>query len=816
MSRQQSVLKNLTFESRPVRHDCIAEAHKQTFAWALQTTSVGDQDFTATKHNSKLSDWLKAGHGIFWVSGKPGSGKSTLMKFVADDKRTLELLSQWSSPGKAIIASHYFWNAGTTIQKSHQGLLRSLLYEIFRLCPHLIPIGCPDRWSEPEAHAAWPISYLHESLSRVFSAAHLDDLRFCFFIDGLDEHDGDHLQLCQVLRNLADFKNVKLCLSSRPWNVFDDAFGHGPMKICVHDLTKADISNFSRNRLQEHPRWNSVNVGGQGEWLISEISEKAWGVFLWAFLVTKLLRDGLTNRDRFSDLQRRLVSFPSELEDFFAQILDSIEPFYRSKMATTLQIAVAAHEPLHYIMYDWHDKEYDDENYAIQMPITPLNDSEMSEIRECTVSRLESRTHGLLELPEGQEEVTFLHRTVKDFLNTKKVADSLAQKVVPGFQFCSKKCILKAHLACLKSLTDAEFDISETIPLGRVIKEQTGWTPAETWIEEGNISRLVNCMLSYAAVVDAEAFPGDDQDLGMILDEVDNVFSRRITEFHHKSFFRTELVIFGVFNYLRRKLDEDPCFVPTHDHIIVRRLISPTNHLSKDYNHLYQLGIQIFGVLLESGQLVANKVDSGSLTVWSALLRCMISADVRACGRESALLVDLLEYGIIPSLIKQRPNPRAETEDRRSDTSVAWGVYLGFAFRIPPNPAVERLYLGTLEDLLKSGARLSPTAFGITNCIHHNFLDPLAGVSPVKKARHNVFFLTNVADVLLKLVTRLGMDEFKRPIEESVCLMKGRYAKAHTTEMKRRRKADLETEGEDGKGSNNDGAPKPTKTMRRA
>lgn len=54
-------------------------------------------------------------------------------------------------------ARYYFWIAGTTMQKSQEGLLQSLIFEILRQCPKIIPIACPDRWqsrylqfSEPE------------------------------------------------------------------------------------------------------------------------------------------------------------------------------------------------------------------------------------------------------------------------------------------------------------------------------------------------------------------------------------------------------------------------------------------------------------------------------------------------------------------------------------------------------------------------------------------------------------------------------------------------------------------------------------------
>ena len=81
-----------------------------------------------------LGIWLKTDHGIFWTSRKPGSGKSTFIKFVAGEPRTRDLLSQWAGMKPVAIASHYFWSAGNSLQKSAEGLLRALLYDMFRQC----------------------------------------------------------------------------------------------------------------------------------------------------------------------------------------------------------------------------------------------------------------------------------------------------------------------------------------------------------------------------------------------------------------------------------------------------------------------------------------------------------------------------------------------------------------------------------------------------------------------------------------------------------------------------------------------------------
>lgn len=77
--------------------------------------------------------WLRERDNIFRVKGKAGSGKSTLMKFICIHPRTTEHLQAWAGGEKIITAKYFFWNAGTELQRSYNGLMRSLLFDILRL-----------------------------------------------------------------------------------------------------------------------------------------------------------------------------------------------------------------------------------------------------------------------------------------------------------------------------------------------------------------------------------------------------------------------------------------------------------------------------------------------------------------------------------------------------------------------------------------------------------------------------------------------------------------------------------------------------------
>jgi hypothetical protein len=65
--------------------------------------------------------------------------------------------------------------------------------------------------------------------------------RFCLFIDGLDEYHGEHLGLVALLKSLASNLDVKLCVLSRPWNVFRNTFGTETPQLRLEDLSRDDI-----------------------------------------------------------------------------------------------------------------------------------------------------------------------------------------------------------------------------------------------------------------------------------------------------------------------------------------------------------------------------------------------------------------------------------------------------------------------------------------------------------------------------------------------------------------------------------------------
>ena len=100
------LLDSLWFAEIDIRQENIADAHKKTFGW------IFDQSGRAVLPWNNFVAWLENGEGIYWISGKAGSGKSTLMNFLCRDERTKEALKMWSGSKDILMAQFFLWSAG--------------------------------------------------------------------------------------------------------------------------------------------------------------------------------------------------------------------------------------------------------------------------------------------------------------------------------------------------------------------------------------------------------------------------------------------------------------------------------------------------------------------------------------------------------------------------------------------------------------------------------------------------------------------------------------------------------------------------------
>ena len=129
----QRFLETLSYPEIYRRQETVSEAYEKTFQWVYEPNAV---DGSAPRWDS-IVQWFERGHGIYWISGKAGSGKSILMNYICQDSRSLDHLKVWSGTKEVLTPTFFFWNAGTFMEKSTEGLLRSVLYQILKKFPAL-------------------------------------------------------------------------------------------------------------------------------------------------------------------------------------------------------------------------------------------------------------------------------------------------------------------------------------------------------------------------------------------------------------------------------------------------------------------------------------------------------------------------------------------------------------------------------------------------------------------------------------------------------------------------------------------------------
>lgn len=290
-------------------------------------------------------------------------------------------------------------------------------------------------------------------------------VKFCVFIDGLDEYTGgeakyhgSYAELIETLQKLAKSPHFKICVSSRPWTPFEAAFGGSDTQLRLESLTKSDIQRYVQDRFDSNTHFQTLkDRGAPVQALFDEIVARAQGVFLWVYLVGDSLLKGMLHADDISDLQRRLNELPYDLDEYFRRILETIEPVYWDQSVRIFQTSIDADQPLPLLAYEFLDRERTDPKYALTLSPKTYTELTTERTHQQLKDRLNARCKDLLEVVKDPDEtifmkhkVDFLHRTVRDFFrNTTAISDIMRERET--IQFDSLLSLSKIMLSLTKS-----------------------------------------------------------------------------------------------------------------------------------------------------------------------------------------------------------------------------------------------------------------------------------------------------------------------------------------------------------------------------
>ena len=455
-NRVTDILDSLQAHGSNPRYARIEQEHEDTLQWIWATED---------NEGPGLLEWLGVDGGIFWVSGKPGAGKSTLVKYINDEERTMTEL-QSSHSAEVLMVSFFFYEQGLPSEKTFSGLLHGLLSQILVACPDLFSLvqarfnrlslrskSLPSNdsiWSEPE---------LEKAFKDILSSKTTRATIFCI-IDGLDEcRERDLHPLLQFLLKLVAYQKgafikFKILCSSRPETPIELAFTNvtNNSTLRVQDFNSEDIKNFVVQRFAAitdnlNPCEDFHRISDS---LITDIVWKANGVFIWVKLVMAELLIAVEAGD-IEVLDERLDELPSDLEDLYTRIIDKIPLALRHHTFNTLQLfpylGTSGPDNLFGLFFTPPDPES-----ALNSPPRMMRTED--KIRGCIQTKrvVQNRCRSLINMPLMKPQWTHteiinnfcrgevsVHKTVRDYLslnnNMERICSSLNPELLVRDQY---------------------------------------------------------------------------------------------------------------------------------------------------------------------------------------------------------------------------------------------------------------------------------------------------------------------------------------------------------------------------------------------
>ncbi|KAF0319160.1 nacht and ankyrin domain protein [Colletotrichum asianum] len=382
---------------------------------ALDTTC--DWLYTTSEYQGWINRTNVPQHeGMLWIKGKPGTGKSTLMKDALGRAEAAYFDSRTTT-----VAGFFFNARGTQqLEKSPLGLYRSLLHQVLQ--QDLLALShASEEFKRKQLRQGvwvWHEADLQDILASVFATAHSRPAMI--FIDAMDECNIEQVRgLVRFFRALARkahqaAASLNICLSSRH---YPDVSIDGCPEVVVERNNENDILAY-------------IVAEAENEKAIAELKDdifhRSTGVFLWVVLVVAILKKHCRGKSS-KWLQKKLHDIPPELDILFRTIFTSTTVEDAEQTTRLMQAILFAEQPLtlsqiHMVLAfgsgsyrsiaEWKDSvEY--------LETTEKRHSFIIEtsrgLLEATVSSTEADEP---KMPSEQRTYQFIHETVREFYLT--------------------------------------------------------------------------------------------------------------------------------------------------------------------------------------------------------------------------------------------------------------------------------------------------------------------------------------------------------------------------------------------------------------
>ncbi|KAL2850311.1 ankyrin repeat-containing domain protein [Aspergillus pseudoustus] len=464
--KEKIIIASLHFDQLQSRQHTIRGAHARTCKWFTQHDT-----YQYWLDSSQIAEHS----GFLWIKGKPGTGKSTLMKYALEDAHR--------SRGKEAAIISFFFNArGETLERSTTGMYRSLLWQLLTLIPD----------------TRRPLNSISDPSGMVSDTLALQDLfintiqilgsrQLIIFIDALDECQEEEVrEMVDFFGDLNDLaqagsRALHICFSSRhyPHITFNQGLEMVLERQAGHD---GDLKSYINNKL-------SYIRDKQIEDVKTGIFQKASGIFLWVVLVVDILRKAY-DHGRMNAVRRRLNEVPPKLSDLFKDMLmrdnENIQDLFiclqwilfskRPLSPHELFLAIQAHGETELQLSaaqptddDWlllsrgHEPKHDP---GLSISPSEKDDCETephpSYCDDVVEKFLLSASKGLAEITKSRKSpaVQFIHESVREFLVKDNGLDGIMKEMNVSLPYTKNELLkwgcleyIKASLSCLLCLS---------------------------------------------------------------------------------------------------------------------------------------------------------------------------------------------------------------------------------------------------------------------------------------------------------------------------------------------------------------------------
>lgn len=435
----EACLQSLAFRDMDFRFHDVHQAKSGTCNWVLQ--------------DEVYAGWYSSPRGLLWINGKPGSGKSTALKYILRHMKIIR-----PPDHKILYLTFFFHGRGSELQRTLQGLFRSLMHQLLsqapdachqivseysQKCKSMGEVDVKWHWHTPELEEHFRISILKA----------LDTRKVILGVDALDESGKDtalrvvnYFKL--LLQNLShdSESRLQICFTCRHYPILDRV---SEFTMRFEEGNTADIEAFVQSQLSESQKLRD-------EGFVQLITKRANGVFLWAKLKTQQALEMDSYGQNSEAIKTHLHTTSSELEEIYDDLLRSLE---NKRLALRL---------FYWVAFSLRGLSLDELRWPMTINMNdsprPLRQYEASNDyvhdSDAMASKLVYLGRGLVEIVSSDKPVVqFIHETARQYIIDTGFKELLTSIGTPLAKFGSNEMYEIHHMlakTCLRYLAAKE------------------------------------------------------------------------------------------------------------------------------------------------------------------------------------------------------------------------------------------------------------------------------------------------------------------------------------------------------------------------